>query len=255
VFFASQIFTWLTQPLVGIIALLIASLWMRNRPTLARYFTGAALAVLLFLGWEPWPNLLVRHLEAQYAEILPQADLSQYVGMVVLGGSTDAARVGDAHQQLRLNGAAERLTVPVALLRTHPQLRMVYTGGGPHLDAGQLSEAARAKLFFDSMGVPVARVVYESASRTTLENATLTAQLQGIDITQRWLLVTSAWHMPRAMGTFSKAGWNVTAYPVDYRADSVTPWTAYSLGSGVRSWQLALHEWLGTLAYRLTGRM
>jgi uncharacterized SAM-binding protein YcdF (DUF218 family) len=118
-----------------------------------------------------------------------------------------------------------------------------------------ISEAQRAKMFFDSVGLAGPGVEYEGASRTTHENATLTSQLQGIDITQRWLLVTSAWHMPRSMATFTKAGWNVTAYPVDFRTGLATPWNEYSVGSGLRSWQLVLHEYLGWVAYRMTGRL
>lgn len=252
-FIASKIFALLTQPLTWVLALLFASMLLRRRPVQAHYLVGAALAMLLLLGWQPLPDWLVRQLEGQYAEIPQQADLRSYVGMVVLGGSTEPPRVADAHQHPLLNDAAERMTVPVAVLRTNPQLRIIYTGGGTDLAPGSRSEAARAKEFFDSMGVLASSVVYESASRSTHENATLSAQLPGVDVTQRWLLVTSAWHMPRAMATFSKAGWNVTAYPVDFRCGPDTPWTEYSLGSSLRSWQLALHEWLGALAYRLTG--
>jgi uncharacterized SAM-binding protein YcdF (DUF218 family) len=96
---------------------------------------------------------------------------------------------------------------------------------------------------------------YEAVSRNTYENAVLTARLEGVDITQRWLLVTSAWHMPRSMGTFVKAGWNVTAYPVDFRTAPVSPWTDYALTTGIHHWQLALHEYLGLLSYRITGRL
>lgn len=117
------------------------------------------------------------------------------------------------------------------------------------------SEAQRAEVFFNQMGVPAQRIKYESASRTTYENALLTAQLPGVDISQRWLLVTSAWHMPRAMATFAKAGWNVAAYPVDFRTGLATPWTTYSIKDGARNWQLALHELLGIVAYRITGRL
>jgi uncharacterized SAM-binding protein YcdF (DUF218 family) len=96
---------------------------------------------------------------------------------------------------------------------------------------------------------------YEDRSLNTYENAVLTGQLPGIDITKKWLLVTSAWHMPRSMGTFVKAGWNVTAYPVDFRTAPSTPWTEYSLSPGARHWQIALHDWVCLLAYRVTGRL
>jgi uncharacterized SAM-binding protein YcdF (DUF218 family) len=255
VFFAPKIFAVFTQPLTWVVALLMASLWARHRPKLARALVGSALALLLLLGWQPLPDLLIRQLENQYAEMPPQADLKGYVGMVVLGGSTESSYVAQAHVQPLLNDAAERMTAPIAMLRANPHLRMIYTGGAPQLPPGSFTEAQRAKIFFDSMGVSGPEVSYETASRTTHENAVLSAQLPGVDTTQRWLLVTSAWHMPRSMATFAKAGWNVTAYPVDFRTGPITPWTEYSLGSGLRSWQLALHELLGGLAYQLTGRV
>ena len=254
-FITSKIFAVLTQPLAWIIALLLASLWARRRPALARYFVVAALTLLLLLGWQPLPDYLIRHLENQYTEMSPGADLRGFVGMVVLGGSTEPTHVAQAHLQPLLNDAAERLTAPVAAIRTNPHLRIVYTGGGPEVVPGARSEAAHAKVFFESMGIPVSSVVYEDASRTTYENATLTSKLPGMDTTQRWLLVTSAWHMPRSMAAFTKAGWNVTAYPVDFRTGLATPWAEYSLATGIRSWQLVLHELLGSVVYRLTGRI
>ena len=254
-FLAFKIFALFTQPLAWVVALLLVSLWARNRPKMARKLVCVALALLLLIGWQPLPDLLIRQLESRYAELSPQADLKGYAGMVVLGGSTEPSYVAQAHVQPLLNDAAERMTAPIAMLRANPHLRMIYTGGGADLSPGVLSEAQRAKVFFDSMGLSGPAVVYETASRTTHENATLSAKLPGVDITQRWLLVTSAWHMPRSMATFTKAGWNVTAYPVDFRTGPTTPWTEYSLGSGLRSWQLVLHELLGTLAYQLTGRV
>jgi len=95
---------------------------------------------------------------------------------------------------------------------------------------------------------------FESRSRTTYENAVFTAALPGVDKRRPWLLVTSAWHMPRALATFRAAGWNVTPYPVDYRTGTRTPWTEYSLVDSLRRWGIALHEWAGLLAYRLAGR-
>jgi uncharacterized SAM-binding protein YcdF (DUF218 family) len=94
----------------------------------------------------------------------------------------------------------------------------------------------------------------EDRSRNTFENAVLSAAMVGVDVKKPWLLVTSAWHMPRAMATFEKAGWNVTPYPVDFRTGHSTPWTDYSLSDGAAKWQLVLHELLGLWVYQLTGR-
>ena len=255
-FILSKILGALAQPLAWVAALLFLGLILfSRRPRLARRLMGTALALMLLMGWQPLPDLLIRHLEQQYAEVPPQADLQAYVGIIVLGGATESGEVAQAHTQPLLNGAAERMTAPVAALLRTSHLRVVFTGGEGALLGSGPSEASRAQVFFDSLGLSGKRVEYESASRTTYENAVLTAQLPGVDKTQRWLLVTSAWHMPRSMATFVKAGWNVTAYPVDFRTGVSTRWTEYSLRDGVDRWQLALHELLGLAAYRATGRL
>jgi uncharacterized SAM-binding protein YcdF (DUF218 family) len=122
-----------------------------------------------------------------------------------------------------------------------------------------LSEAQRAQIFYQDMGLmelPQAdqRFYFEAASRNTYENAVLSAKLPGVDISKPWLLVTSAFHMPRSMAVFQKAGWNVTPYAVDFRAGAQTPWTTYSLQDGATDWGILLHEWIGTLYYALTNK-
>jgi uncharacterized SAM-binding protein YcdF (DUF218 family) len=139
------------------------------------------------------------------------------------------------------------------------QLEGRYAEIAPQADlrgyVGVIVLGGATELFFDSMGLPPDRVQYESASRNTFENAVLTAKMPGIDITQRWLLVTSASHMPRSVATFTKAGWNVTAYPVDFRTGTNTPWLEYSQVNGAEKWGVLLHELLGLLAYRVTDRL
>jgi uncharacterized SAM-binding protein YcdF (DUF218 family) len=166
----------------------------------------------------------------------------------------DPAYVWASHGQPALNDAAERMAVPVGLAERFAHLKIVFTGGEGELFGKGLTEADRAKIFFDTMNLPPGRVQYESASHTTYENAVLTAALPGIDKRQSWLLLTSANHMPRAMATFLHSGWNVTAYPVDFRTGAATPWNQYSLQKGAQKWQLALHEMVGLMAYKLAGR-
>lgn len=254
-FIASKVLASLAQPLLWIAALLVASLLLGRKRVWARGLVGTALGLLLLMGWQPLPDLLIRQLESQYAEMLPGADLGDYFGIVVLGGSTEPGYVARTHAQPLLNDAAERLTATVALRHDNPHLRLLYTGGGRALSEGDPTEAQLAQRFFASQSLHTQGVLYESASRTTHENAVLSAQLPGVDTSRRWLLVTSAWHMPRSMATFARAGWNVTAYPVDFRTGLSTPWTAYSLEEGAHSWHLVLHELLGGLVYRLAGRM
>ena len=255
-FILSKILDLLTEPLTWVTVLLLAGLfWQRYKPVAARRLQWSAVALLLAVGWLPLPTWLGQQLEGRYTEVSPQADLRGYVGVIVLGGATESGQVQKAHVQPLLKGAAERMTAPVAMLRRNPHLQLVYTGGEGSLFGSGPSEADRARVFFDSMGLPPDRVQYESASRNTFENAVLTAKMPGIDITQRWLLVTSASHMPRSVATFTKAGWNVTAYPVDFRTGTNTPWLEYSQVNGAEKWGVLLHELLGLLAYRVTDRL
>lgn len=254
-FFISKILVLVTQPLAWVVVLLGVSLaYQKRRPRIAHRLGVAALTVLLVVGWQPLPDALLRQLEAQYPEIPTHTNLSGYAGLIVLGGATASGRVSQAHALPQVDSGSERLSATVAVLRRYPNLRMVYTGGEGELLGSGPSEAERARRFFEDLGVTGPLVQYEAASRNTYENAVLTAQLPGIDTHQRWLLVTSAWHMPRSMATFQKAGWNVTAYPVDYRTGESTHWADYSMRNGVEKWQLALNELVGLLAYRITGR-
>ena len=255
-FFASKILALITQPLTWAILVLFVALWLpAHKVQLMKRLIACAVVLVLAMGWQPLPDFFIRQLENHYPESSADTVFRGYAGVVVLGGALDSGHVAQARLQPVLNSAAERMTSVVPLLQHNPQLRMLFTGGeGAFFGTGP-TEAERAKLFFDSVGVRGTHVMFESKSRNTYENAILTAQMPGVDKTQRWLLVTSAWHMPRSMATFIKAGWNVQAYPVDFRTGTATPWTSYSLSGGVDKWQLLLHECVGIAAYRLAGRL
>ncbi len=255
-FIAAKLLAFATQPLAWVALLILGALLSTRsrRPTRSIRLSAAALTLLLILGWEPLPNLLLRQLENQYPPHTPTENWQAYAGVIVLGGALEPSYTWTAPRQSALNEAADRMTEVLPLLRQQPHLRVLFTGGEGDLFANGLSEADRAKIFFDGQGISSAQVTYESASHTTYENALLSKQLAGVDPTRHWLLLTSASHMPRAMATFQAAGWNVTAYPVDFRSGTHTPWTQYTMDVGVKKWRTALHELLGLLAYRLAGR-
>ena len=251
----AKIIGLLTQPMVWVVAILVIGLWCNRRtPNKTSRWIYSAVALIVLLGWKPLPGMGIAQLERQYPEMAPGQDLSAYQGVVVLGGAMDAGAVAQGRLQPVLNGAAERMTAAAALSRSQPHLKMIFTGGeGSYFGSGP-NEAQRAQVFFAAMGVPAQQVTMEDQSRNTYENAVLSARLSGVDVRQKWLLVTSAWHMPRAMATFQKAGWNVTAYPVDFRSTAHVDWTDYNTTGGLECWDLLLHEWIGLLAYRIAGR-
>ncbi len=254
-FYASQLSAMFTQPLTWILIIQLGGmLWWRRSPQKAYRCMAIGLGLIIASGWKPLPDALLRQLECQTRP--PIGSLEGYTGVVVLGGALEPSQLAPfPGAGVPLNEAAERMTMPVALLRRYPHLRIVFTGGEASLFPRNAPESSLAQQFFEDMGVPPGQVTYESRSRTTFENAEYSARLPGVTKTDRWLLLTSAWHMPRAVATFTAAGWNVTPYPVDYRAGASTPLDDYSLVTSLQRWQLALHEIIGTWSYRLAHRL
>lgn len=251
-FVISKLLSAITQPVFWLGLWWGVSLLMLNRwRQVSVIMLWAGLLVLGLLGFEAIPNALLRPLENRYSA--PAAEsLDRYLGLIVLGGATQHPDSFLAHGQVPLGEAAERMSLPVSLMRQHPQFELVFSGGEGRLLATGISEAQLAKAFYQEQGIDLARVSLESGSRTIRENAQQVAELLGDRCHQPWLLVTSAWHMPRAMAEFEALDCNVTAYPVDYRTGASTALTEYSLANSLVRWQTALHEWLGLFVYSVT---
>lgn len=254
-FILSKLMSAITQPVFWLavwwaVALVMLSWFASWRRVAVRMLWGG-LAVLGVLGFEALPHALLRPLENRYLVPMPDA-VGRHVGVIVLGGAMQYPGIYQAHGQVPLGEAAERMSVPVGWMRQHPNLQLVFSGGEGRLLTTGVSEAELAKAFYSEQGVDMRRVTLEGGSRTTRENALQVAAVLGARCKQPWLLVTSAWHLPRAVPEFEAVGCRVTPYPVDFRTGADTPWTEYSVARGLLLWQTALHEWLGLAVYRVT---
>lgn len=251
-FYLSKILSAITQPMfwLGVwwfAALLIISKW---RGTALRMLWFGWL-VLFLLGFEAFPNMLLRPLENRYSAPQPK-DIVSHAGFIILGGATGHPSSFLEHGQVPLGSAAERMTVPVGWMRSHNHFELVFSGGEGRMMATGTTEASLASAFYKEQGLDMQRVRLEDGSRNTRENAQSVATLLGDSCQKKWLLVTSASHMPRSMEEFNAVGCHVTPYPVDFQTSSNTAWTEYALVSSLMRWQVALHEWLGLTVYALT---
>ncbi len=254
-FYLSKLTVFLMQPLYWVVALVVLALAISVvKPGLraVRSLLAVALSLVLLIGWTPLSNAALRTLEDRHQP--PTGDLSRFSGMVVLGG-VFAGDDGRGHGQIVLGCAGERVVEPIPIMNQHPKMRLLFTGGEAALFPRGEPEAGVARGYFERMGIPSERLIFEEASRNTFENAVLSAKLPAVDIKAPWLLVTSASHMPRALATFAHAGWNVTAYPVDYTSVVNASLTDYSLIGGAYSWQVVLREYVGGLVYGATGKL
>lgn len=219
--------------------------------------TGAGLAVsglagLLVVGLSPASYLALLPLEQRFPAFVD--DGRPIAGIVVLGGGLEAG-LASARNQVVVNDAGERPIYFADLARRYPNARLVFSGGSGNLREGTVSEADMVSRLGDTLGLPRSRLILENLSRNTRENAAFSAQLVLPKPGERWLLVTSAWHMPRAVGCFRKAGFEVVAHPVDYRTRGwIDAARVNSFASdGLLAFDLAAKEWVGLVAYRLAG--
>ena len=168
-------------------------------------------------------------------------------GIMVLGGSVDTVLTRERHQ-VALGKSAERLTEFYRLARAHPDAKLAFIGGQGRVFDRKPTEAEVSNLFLKQMGMNTANIWFDIKSRNTEEGAKLAYHhLQPGDAP--WVLVTSASHMPRAVGLFRNAGWNVQAYPVDYQTTPGTPASWWPRWPGeLGSLSIVAHE-LGGMIY------
>ena len=253
-FLASKSLSFIEQPLnLVAIMLLVSALAWRLRPVLARRTAAAAVVLFFASGITAAPQAVLRALEDRHAPTT--VPLESLAGAIVLGGAEDAGVKALERGQVLVNGAAERLITASRLLRQYPDYVVVHTGFSGRWNSEGMSESEMARLFLTEQGADLSRVLFEDRARDTYENALLTRSLPGVDTSRRWLLVTSALHMPRSMAVFQKLGWDVEPMPVDYRTGRTLQVVGYSIVGGAGAWQAALHEVLGFAAYWLTDRL
>jgi uncharacterized SAM-binding protein YcdF (DUF218 family) len=246
-FFALPSNILISAGVIGIV--LMATRYARG----GRGLAVTALILLAIAGLSPLGNALILPLEERF----PPRDATRGAptGIISLGGALDTV-VSQPRGEIALNEAAERMTAVAELARRYPDARIVFSGGSGRLIYGGVTEASLAARLFESFGIAKERVTLEERSRDTDENAHFTKELLQPKPGERWLLVTSAHHMPRSVGVFRAAGFPVEAYPVDYRTrgaiDLLRPFS--SVGDGLRRTDTAAREWVGLVAYWLTGR-
>lgn len=248
-FIASKVLWLLGSPLHLLLFCLGLGL-IRARHPLGRRLAWASFALLVVIGFAPVGALLLRPLEDRFPP--PPASMAPPQGIIVLGGAIDEI-ISTTRGQPSLNESAERITAAVALARRYPQAKLVYSGGSAALIHHEAKEAQFARQLWRDLGVPDERMIIEDQSRNTYEDALFTQKIIPVDAGGTWILITSAFHMPRAIGVFRALGMKPIPYPVDYQTTGTSadfrPQT-----DAARAWlnfEIGAREWIGLAAYRL----
>ena len=236
-----------------LLALLGLVLSFGRRQRLGRALIAMPLLAMLALAVFPVGEHVLSTLERRFP--VWQHDGQAVDGIIVLGGAVNP-ELYKRHSGSGLSAAVGRITEAAALAHRFKTARVVFAGGG--VAGSDLTEAHVAAEIFGNLGIDASRLTLDTTSRNTSENAYFAKRVAKPETGQRWLLVTSAFHMPRAIGCFRQAGFPVIAHPVDYRYQTGpsrgAAWDASSVVSGLTSVNLALHELAGLAAYSLTER-
>jgi uncharacterized SAM-binding protein YcdF (DUF218 family) len=233
--------------LLGVI--LLVTRWF----SLGRKLLLASVVGLAICAFSPLGNWLLYPLESRF----PPWDVARGApdGIVVLGGAIAPDR-SEAHGFAVFTDSADRVIAAAELARRYPKARIIFSGGSANLISGDAREADYASAVFESLGVAKERLTMERRSRNTLENAVFSKELAAPKSGERWLLVTSAFHMPRSVGLFRKAGFAIEPYPVDWRMGGRADLWKFgtNLAGGLGRLDIAAREWIGLVAYWISGK-
>ena len=254
-FFLSSKIIWALLSPDSLIVILGVSAWITavlKWQKISRSLLASCALLLLLIGFFPVGEWLIAPLENRFTTnvALP----SEVDGVIVLGGAV-LPRLSNIWHQAELNSSAERLNNLLYLSRLYPNAQLVFSGGNGVFTEQEFKEAETAQILFDQLGLSERAIIFESESRNTAENARNSKALLTPSDEEKWLLITSAYHMPRSIGVFCQQQWKVQAYPVDHYSQKGNLLRLdFRFSENLSVLRTAIREWLGLLAYRLSGR-
>lgn len=230
--------------------------FLNTRHKRYKLFIRANFILIIILSAISFTNLaswIIMPLEMRFSEYRQLSLKENYSGIILLAGS-ERTIISSYINQPTFSNAGERIYQTAAVAKKLPELPIIHSGG-IKIRANEWSENDVAREFFIDNQIDLKRVRFDNKSYNTYSNAVESKKLFTENEKQKWLLITSAYHMPRAVGAFQKVNIHIHPYPVDYR----TPLKYYSffrlsMSENFRIFDLAIHEYLGLIAYYFTGR-
>ncbi|MAY43049.1 MULTISPECIES: YdcF family protein [unclassified Neptuniibacter] len=250
-FYLSKIFWAIVQPDHFLLLMLVFGLLLWRR-ALGVFLVWSSVLCMGVIALFPVANYLLEPLE----QLFPKPVLTQeepIAGIIVLGGGEEA-ELSSLHRMPQFNRSAERLMVVPSLMLRYPQLKVIFTGGSGSLSRPNYRGGDVAQQWLADQGLS-ARLIVERDSRNTFQNAIYTREIiEEMEVAPegKWLLVTSAFHLPRSVGVFRQVGIEVIPYPVDYMVAENR--LRINMNDNMSDLNIAVREWIGLAAYYLTDK-
>ena len=207
---------------------------------------------LFLISFLPIGNYLIHQIEKEYHlnTVIPE----NLDGILILGGATNPIMFKE-FKQISVNGSAERLIESIELIKKFKNAKIIFIGGSGVINRPDLGHAQVAKSFYKKMGLLENKIIYENNSRNTYENILFSKKIAKPQKDQKWLLITSASHMKRALLIGSKHNWHLIPYAVDFQTMKKLKFIPnLNFLSNLNAFQKGSHEWLGLITYYLMDR-
>ncbi len=247
-FILSKILNFLLHPLLWIFILMLFALFFKRSKS-KRIFLISSILCLFFFGNEPNVNYFTDKWEYEAISV----DSAEYYDYgIVLSG------MGSYHEpskSFRFYDESDRIIQAVTLYKMGKINKLILTGGSGRLIDNHHKEAHYIQQYLRDWGIPQKDILVETASRNTYENARNTVE-RYYNPEKTYLLITSAFHVKRALGCFQKQGLNPDVYPTGPNNDLSSGDFIYYIAPNIQSfekWDILLKEWVGYVAYDIMG--
>ena len=252
-FYFSQFLSFLAMPLTLVILFLLAAAFFSPKST-GRKILGVGIVLLLLFSNPFLSNLAMLTWEPAYKSFdeIPPTEIG-----IVLTGVTNLNKT--AADRTFFSKGADRITHALQLYRLGKIKKILITGGQGLNPTNSYSEAELLKRFLIMTGMHEKDILIEEKSVNTHENAVFTKEFlekNGISTSQEFLLITSAFHMPRSKKCFDKVALKTIPFPVDYYSHDIKydlPSLLFPGLGAIANWQVLVKEWIGLVVYRLVG--
>jgi uncharacterized SAM-binding protein YcdF (DUF218 family) len=250
-FFLSKILFFLTTPIVWIFGLLLYGI-LTKKDILKKRLLWTSLICFYFFSNAFIADEFVRAYEDRS---ITYSDITKtYDAVIVLGGFSNF----DSKQNLiQFHSATDRLMAGIKLYKTGKAKKIMISSGSGQLMNPNEKEALFIKSYLLDIGIPEKDLIIESESKNTRENAVYSAKILNKEyINGNYLLVTSAFHIPRAKSCFTKVGLTITPFSVDHQSGPrkfLFDHLFIPDSDSLRRWQMLIKEWIGFTTYKIMG--
>jgi uncharacterized SAM-binding protein YcdF (DUF218 family) len=253
-FYLSKIIWFLFNPFNLILILLFFGLLLNLIPLKLFSKICYLFSFLLFFitGILPIGSFLNYNLEKDF---FYTASYPEHIdGILILGGATNPF-LSNEHNQINFNDSSERLIESIFLIKRFPDAKVIFSGGSGSISEPNLTHAFVAKKFFQNMDIDHKKIIYEDKSRNTYENILFSKRIARPHSAEKWLLVTSAFHLKRSLAISEKLKWTFIPFATDFNKSKKFKWRlSINFLSNINEFNKASHEWMGLISYYLMGR-